>query len=105
MHLDYDGILVLDLGLEHRAAVIHGITPGIVVILDKADKNATYSAAVDGQIRNIDFQLVVDLVVGIRRVKRELGVQDHVVLRLVILEGYLAGTEVISNTVKHSVSD
>ena len=103
--LEGDGVFVLEPGLEHRAAVIHGITLGIVVILDKADKNATYSAAVDGQIRNIDFQLVAGLVVGIHRGKRELGIQDHVVLRLVILKGYLADTEVISNTVEHSVSD
>lgn len=48
-----------------RAAVIHGITPGIVVILDKADKNAANSAAVYGQIRNVDFQLVASLVVGV----------------------------------------
>ena len=99
--LDDDGVLVLDPGLEHRTAIIHGITPGVVVILDKADENASHSAAVDGQIRNVDFQLVAGLVVGIHRVKRELGVQDHVVLRLIILEGYLAGSEVISNTVEH----
>lgn len=38
-------------------------------------------------------------------VKAKLGIQDHVVLRLVILEGYLAGTEVVSNTVEHSCCD
>ena len=72
---------------------------------DKADENASHGAAVDGQIRNVDFQLVAGLIVGIRRVKAELGIQDHVVLCLVILEGYLAGSEVISCAVEHSVSD
>ena len=76
-----------------------------MVILDKSDENATYSAAVDGQIRNVDFQLVTGLVVGVGGVKTELGIQDHVVGSLVILEGYLAGSEVISCTVEHSVSD
>ena len=75
---------------------VHGITPGVVVILDKADEHATNSAAVDGQIRNVDFQLVTGQIVGIRRVKRELGVQDHVVLRLVVLELDGACSEVIS---------
>ena len=103
--LNDDGVLVLDPRLEHRAAIIHGIPPRVVVIFYKADENATYGAAVDGQIRNIDFQLVASLVVGVGGVKRELGVQDHVVICLIILKGYLAGTEVISNTVEHSVSD
>lgn len=102
--LDDDGVLVLDPRLEHRAAIIHGITPGIVVILDKADEDTANCTAVYGQIRDVDFKLVAGLVVGIRRVKRELGVQDYVVFCLVILEGYLAGTEVISCTVEHSVS-
>ena len=100
--LDDDGVLVLDPGLEHRTAIIHGITLGVVVILDKADENASHGAAVDGQIRNVDFQLVAGQVVGVGGVEGELGVQDHVVLCLVILEGYLAGSEVISNTVEHS---
>lgn len=100
--LDDDGVLVLDPGLEHRTAIIHGITLGVVVILDKANEDAADSAAVNGQIRNVDFQLVAGQVVGVGGVEGELGVQDHVVLCLVILEGYLAGSEVISNTVEHS---
>jgi len=40
--LDDDGVLVLDPGLEHRAAIVDRISPGVVVILDKADENATH---------------------------------------------------------------
>ena len=76
-----------------------------MVILDKADEDTANCTAVYGQIWDIDFQLVAGLVVCVGGVKTELGIQDHVVLCLVILEGYLSASEVISCTVEHSVSD
>ncbi len=82
--------------MEHRTAIIHGISTGVVVIFYKADEDTANCTAVDGQIRNVDFQLVTGLVICVGGVKAKLGIQDHVVLSLVILEGYLAGSEVIS---------
>ena len=76
-----------------------------MVILDKTDADAAQSTAVNGQIRNIDFQLVSGRVVCVGGVKAELGVQDHIVGSLVILEGDLTGSEVISCTVEHCESD
>ena len=89
----------------NTGTVTDAYDPNLRGLSDEANEDTANSAAVDGQIRNVDFQLIAGLVVCVGGVKRELGVQDHVVLRLIILEGYLAGSEVISCTVEHSVSD
>ena len=60
--LHNDGILVLNPRFEHGAAVIDGITPGVVLRLDKADEYTTNGAAVNRQIRHGDFQLLAGLV-------------------------------------------
>ena len=104
LFLDDNRIFVLDPGLEDGTAIIDGITPGIVLRLDKTDENAADGAAVDSQIRNGDFQLLAGLVCGIRRVEFDLGIQNHVIGGLIILEGYLARAEVIGYAVEHGCS-
>lgn len=102
--LDDNCILVFDPGLEDGTAIIDGITPGIVLRLDKAHEYAADGTAVNRQIRNGDFQLLAGLVCGIGGVKLHLCIQNHVIGGLIILEGYLARAEVIGYAVEHGCS-
>ena len=53
-------------------------------------------ATVYGKVRNVNLQLVTSLVICAGGIKAELRIQHHVIGSLVILEGDLAGAEVIS---------
>ena len=102
--LDDDGVLILYPGFENTSAVINGITPRIMLVLFETEKDSIHCAAVYTEVRNVNLQLIAGLLVCIGGVKTELGIQDHIVFCLVILEGDLAGTEIIPCTVEHSNS-
>ena len=102
--LHHNRVLILDPGLEHGAPVINRIAPRITLSLDKADEHSANGAAVNRQIRHGYLQLLASLVRGISGVEGNLGIQDHVVGSLVILELDLRRTEVIGNAVEHICS-
>jgi hypothetical protein len=103
--LNHNRVLILHPGLKDGAAVIDGVTPRPVLVFHKSDEDSAHCAAVYAEVRHVDFQLLTGMVVCVGGVESELGIQDHVVGSLIILELDLAGTEVISYTVEHSVSD
>ena len=100
--LQTDRVLVLNPRFDGRTAVI---VPGIgrihVSVLERQD-NARNGATIDAEIRHVNLQHVCSLISRIRRIVGELGVENHVILRLVVLELDGACSEVVAGTYKHS---
>ena len=83
--LQTDRVLVLDPGLDGGAAVV---IPGIgrvhVAVLER-QYDARNGAALDTEVRHVNLQHVGCLIGGVRRVVRELCVQNDIVRGLVVL--------------------
>lgn len=100
--LQTDRILVFNPRFYGRTAVI---VPGIgrvhVAVLERqyGTRNGT---SVDAEVRYVNLQRIHALICRIRGVVGKLGVENHVILRLVVLELDGACSEVISCTVEHS---
>lgn len=100
--LQTDRVLVFNPRFYGRTAVI---VPGIgrihVTVLER-QYGARNGTSVDAEVRNINFQYIHSLICSIRGVVRELCVEYHVILRLVVLELDGARSEVISCRIEHS---
>lgn len=99
---DADGVLVLDPGLHGRAAIVIPSVGGVLVPVLERQDDARNGATIDTEVGHVNLQHVSGLIVGVARVVGNLGVQDHVVFCLVVLELDGARSEVISCCVEHS---
>lgn len=100
--LQTDRVLVLNPRFDGRTAVI---VPGVgrihVAVLER-QYDARDCAAINAEVRHVNLQHIHALICRIRGVIRELGVKNHVILRLVVLELDGACSEVVAGTYKHS---
>ena len=94
--LDAEGVLVLDPGFQDgAAAVVPGIAVAVAYIAE-SHNHTRDGAAVNREVRDVDFQHVCCLVSSIRGVILELRIEDYEVLLLMGLKGYLASPEIIT---------
>ena len=100
--LQAEGILVLDPRFDGRTTVIvPGIGGILIAVLERQD-NARNGTSIDAEVGYVNLQYICSLIIGIGRVIGELGIENDVVLRLVILELDGTRSKVISCTVEHS---
>ena len=94
--LHTDGILVLDPRFDGSATVV---VPGVgrihIAVLER-QYNPRNGAAVDAEVGNVNLQNIHALIGSVGGVVGELGVENHVILRLVVLKLDGACSEVIA---------
>ena len=101
--LDAERVFVLNPRFQGRTAIVVPSVGRIHVTILERHYDARNGATVDAEVGHVNLQHVCSLIVGVRGVVRELGVENDVVLRLVVLELDGARSEVISGRIEHSL--
>ena len=99
--LQTDGILVLNPRFNGRTAIIVPSVGRIHVTVLERQYGARNGTPVDAEVGDINLQYIYTLIGVIRGIIRELGVENDVVLRLVVLELNGACSEVIACRIEH----